>query len=194
MNGKPELSIDMSSESLTKYYYLKADLISFCRKYKLQASGSKQELLDRIALFLDTGVKSKQKNKPKKEHTKTIALDELIGADFVCTQAHRAFYKEHIGKSFTFLVAFQKWLKNNPDKTYRDSIQAYHSIVVNKKQHPSKIDPQFEYNAYIRAFFHDNKDKSLRQAIQCWNYKKSCKGNHQYERSDLAALNNNDIG
>lgn len=193
MKEKPDLSIDMSSESLSQYYYSKADLISFCRKYKLQTTGSKQVLLDRIALFLDTGVRNKQQVKPKKVKTAAITLDGIIGTDFVCTQAHRAFYKEHIGKTFTFLVAFQNWLKNNPDKTYRDSIQAYHSIVVHKKQHQSKIDPQFEYNAYIREFFHDNKDKSLRQAIQCWNYKKSCKGNHQYERSDLIALNNNDI-
>ena len=48
-------------------------------------------------------------------------------------------------------------------------------------------DSQFEYNAYIRDFFADNKGKTLKDAIRCWKYKKSLKGHHQYERSDLAA-------
>lgn len=191
MKNRPDLSITMNREALTQYYYLKTELIAFCRTHALQTTGNKQELINRIALFLETGQKSSVQRKRVKPAAKIIHLDELIGTNFVCTQAHRAFYQEHIGKQFHFFVAFQKWLKNNPDKTYRDSIQAYYQLLTEKKQRITVIEPQFEYNAYIRAFFQDNQDKTLSQAITCWNYKKSAEGSHQYEASDLIALTQN---
>ena len=45
----------------------------------------------------------------------------------------------------------------------------------NKKKNKTTIDKQFEYNTYIRDFFNKNKDKSLKQAIKGWKYKKSLK-------------------
>lgn len=49
-------------------------------------------------------------------------LDTKIEQDFVCSEKHRAFFKQHIGKSFSFNVAFQKWLKSNSGRTYREAI------------------------------------------------------------------------
>ena len=106
----------------------------------------------------------------------------------MCSQKHRAFYQEHIGKSFSFPVAFQKWLKNNAGKTYQDSIDVYHQIIEDKKKNKTTIDKQFEYNTYIRDFFADNSNKTLEQATRCWKYKKSLKGHNQYERVDLQIL------
>lgn len=103
---------------------------------------------------------------------------------------HRAFYKEQIGNNFSFNVTFQKWLKNNRGKTYQDSIDAYYQILENKKKNKTTIDEQFEYNTYIRDFFHDNKDKNLEQAIKCWKYKKGLKGHNKYEKIDLEVLKN----
>ena len=115
-------------------------------------------------------------------------LDTVIESNFVCSEKHRAFYKEHIGKSFSFNVLFQKWLKNNAGKTYRESIDAYYQILEDKKKNKTTIDRQFEYNTYIRAFFEDNHGKSLEEAIICWKYKKSLQGHNRYEKSDLIAL------
>ena len=102
--------------------------------------------------------------------------------------AHRAFFRERIGKSFSFNVACQQWLKTNTGKTYGDAIAAYHRILAEKKQCKTTIYKQFEYNTYIRTFFEDNPGRSLTEAIACWNHKKSLQGHHRYERSDLAAL------
>ena len=84
------------------------------------------------------------------------------------------------------LLKFQKWLKENPDKTYRDAIDAYYEIQNSNEK--TKIDKQFQYNQYIRDFFEDNDGKSLEDAIKCWKYKKSIKGHNRYEKSDLEAL------
>lgn len=95
------------------------------------------------------------------------------------------FFKRKIGESFSFLVAFQRWLKENPGKTYKDAEEAYYKILEEKKKGRTTIDRQFEYNTYIRDFFYDNQGKSLEDAIKCWKYKKGLKGHNRYEKTDL---------
>ena len=191
MSDRPELSRDISAEVFRNYYYLKEELVKFCRKYDLQTTGSKQELTDRIAYFLETGEKKKSSSKRiQAESIGEITENTLIEANIVCSEKHRAFFKERIGKTFSFNVAFQKWLKSNAGKTYADAIQAYYAILEEKKKSKTVIDKQFEYNTYIRDFFADNNGMSLENAIKCWKYKKSLKGHNRYEKTDLIALEN----
>lgn len=191
MSERPELSRDISAEVFRNYYYLKEELVKFCRKYDLQTTGSKQELTDRIAYFLETGKRTKTNPKPKSTvNIGDITEDTLIEPNIVCSEKHRAFFKERIGKAFSFNVAFQKWLKSNAGKTYADAIQAYYAILEEKKKSKTVIDKQFEYNTYIRDFFADNNGMSLENAIKCWKYKKSLKGHNRYEKTDLIALEN----
>lgn len=152
-------------------------------------SGGKIELTDRIAYFLDTGkVLSASTEKKKAAIIGPIDEDTKIEPDFVCSEKHRAYFKERIGNSFSFNVAFQKWLKSNTGKTYKEAITAYYQILAEKKKGKTDIDKQFEYNTYIRDFFEDNKGKSLEEAIKCWKYKKQLQGHNHYEKSDLTAL------
>ena len=191
MSERPELSRDISVEVFRNYYYLKEELVKFCRKYDLQTTGSKQELTDRIAYFLETGKKKSASSKCiQAESIGEITENTLIEANIVCSEKHRAFFKERIGKAFSFNVAFQKWLKSNAGKTYADAIQAYYAILEEKKKSMPVIDKQFEYNTYIRDFFADNNGMSLENAIKCWKYKKSLKGHNRYEKTDLIALEN----
>lgn len=189
MAERPILDKNLDSKTFRDYYYLKEELLDFCRKNGLPVSGGKIELTERIAYFLDTGkVKPATASKKKSNAKINITENSEIEPNFVCSENHRVFFKEHIGSSFSFNVAFQKWLKSNAGKTYKEAISAYYEILENKKQGKTKIDRQFEYNTYIRDFFEDNKGKSLEDAIKCWKYKKSQKGHNQYERSDLSAL------
>ena len=189
MSERPDLDINLDGKTFKEYYYLKEELIAFCRSNNLQSTGSKSDLTERIAIFLDTGKRTYKTHTAVKTRTVAeITLDTVIEENFVCSEKHRAFYKEQIGNGFSFNVAFQKWLKSNSGKTYQDSIVAYYQILEDKKKNKTTIDKQFEYNTYIRDFFKDNKDKSLEQAIQCWKYKKSLKGHHKYEKDDLKIL------
>ena len=189
MSERPNLSIKLDSKTFKEYYYLKKELIDFCKKNNLQTTGGKIELTERIAKFLDTGERIVENHNTRRTTiVDEITLDTIIENNFVCSEKHRAFYKEQIGKTFSFNVLFQKWLKSNSGKTYKDSIEAYYKILEDKKKNKTTIDKQFEYNAYIRDFFNDNKDKSLEQAIKCWKHKKSLKGHNKYEKTDLIAL------
>ena len=190
-NKRPELDSRLDGKTFLNYYWLKEELSAFCMENGLPASGSKAELTARIAAFLDgseavvTGGMRK-----KKGAVGEIVPDSVIERDIVCSEKHRAFFRKHIGNSFTFNVTFQKWLRSNAGKTYGDAIEAYREIMRSKKQTETKIDSQFEYNAYIRDFFADNKGKTLKDAIKCWKYKKSIGGHNRYERGDLAVLDN----
>ena len=189
MEDRPNLDTKLDSKTFKEYYYLKEELVDFCRKNNLQTSGGKVELTKRISKFLDTGEKTIENHNTKKtKKINEITLDTIIEDNFVCSEKHRAFYKREIGNSFSFNVLFQKWLKTNSGKTYKDSIDAYYQILQDKKKNKTTIDKQFEYNTYIRDFFKSNKNKSLEQAIICWKYKKSLKGHNKYEKTDLDVL------
>ena len=85
-------------------------------------------------------------------------------------------------------MAFQKWLKANAGRTYGEAVEAYRRIQEEKKRDKTAIGRQFEYNAYIRAFFEANPGRQLDEAIRCWRRKKSLPGHNRYEDADLAAL------
>lgn len=189
MEKRPELSRNLSAETFKEFYYLKSELVEFCKENKLQTGGGKIELTERVFNFLKTGEKEtrgsiRKKNKKLDE----LTLNSLIEKDMGYGENIRAFYELHLGKNFKFCVPFQRWLKGNVGKTFQDSIEAYKEIIKNKDKIEKVIDRQFEYNTYIRDFFKDNKNKTLKQAICCWKYKKSIKGSNKYERSDLCVL------
>lgn len=190
MSERPSLNQIKDGKTLREYYFLKEELVCFCRENGLPTTGGKLELIERIAVFLDSGeIKQAPSARVKsKPIVGEITKSSVIEPNFVCSEKHRAFFKEQIGKNFSFNVAFQKWLKSNSGKTYGDAVEAYSQILNEKKNGKKSIDKQFEYNTYIRDFFADNSGKSLSDAIKCWNFKKSQKGRNIYERSDLSAL------
>jgi len=191
MADRPDVGSNLNGNIFRSFYYLKEELVSFCKASGLPSFGGKIEITDRIAYYLDTGdilpVSSSQKIKVSID---TISENSEIETGFVCSQKHRAFFAEKIGKSFSFNVAFQKWLKENAGKTYSQGIDAYYQILLEKKTCKTTIDKQFEYNTYIRDFFEDNKGSSLDDGIKCWKHKKGLQGHNRYERIDLIVLDN----
>lgn len=187
---RPELNRTLDGKTFLSYYYLKEELIAFCRTNGLPVSGGKLEITERIAHYLDTGeILSPRPAVHRSARTKkdvgVLTPDTPIEPDFVCSETHRAFFKEIIGPGFSFHVAFQKWLKTNTGKTYAQAVEAYHRLAEEKKKGKTVIDRQFEYNTYIRDFFADNPGRTLDEAIRCWKYKKNLPGHNRYEASDL---------
>ena len=66
MSERPNLDNNIGSKEFREYYYLKEELIDFCRKNNLQTTGGKIELTERIAHFLETGEKTYKSHTPKK--------------------------------------------------------------------------------------------------------------------------------
>lgn len=194
MSERPKLNKEMDSEIFRDFYYLKEELVDFCRANNLPVSGNKMELTERIACFLATGeIVPASVKSVRNANVGEITENTVIESDIVCSQKHRAFFRGKIGKSFSFNVQFQKWLKSNAGRTYGDAVCAYYQIMEEKKKGKTTIDKQFEYNTYIRDFFSANSEKSLKEAIICWKYKKGLQGHNRYEQSDLAALQKREL-
>lgn len=191
MTERPLLIKELDANTFREYYYLKEELVEFCRREYLQTTGGKIELTDRIAHYLETGERIYVKKESIRNYeVGFLTLDSYIEPNFVCSQTHREFFKNVIGNKFSFNVLFQNWLKENSGKTYRDAVAAYHQIQEDKKYNRTEISKQFEYNTYIRDFFDDNPGRSLNHAIACWKYKRGIPGHNRYEKSDLKAINN----
>lgn len=119
MGTRPDLHDKPDVKAFRSYYYLKEELAAFCRENHLPASGAKADLTERVARFLDTGEAEKAPPAPKAAvREEQITEAAVIEPHVVCSQKHRAFFEEKIGKSFSFSVPFQRWLKENAGKTY----------------------------------------------------------------------------
>ena len=72
MSVRPELNKDLDAKTFREFYYLKEELVDFCRENNLPVYGSKIELTERIACFLETG--KALKNTYKRKSTANIDI------------------------------------------------------------------------------------------------------------------------
>ncbi|MCU4929902.1 SAP domain-containing protein [Bacillus cereus] len=178
---RPPLTKSISIEDFQNYYWLKAELQTFCRENGLPANGSKIEITDCISHYLTTGkiLKNSSVQKVSKASLsyKDLSLQTIITNNHRCSEDVRAFFKEKIGTNFSFTVALQKFFKENVGKTYEDAIAFWHEENERKKDptYKTTIGAQFEYNRFTRDFFEDpnNKGKAKADAIAAWNEMKA---------------------
>ncbi|MBY0221291.1 DUF6434 domain-containing protein [Mammaliicoccus sciuri] len=185
---RPELTRDLDVHNFRDFYWLKEELQSFCRENGISASGSKTELTERIAIFLDTGKIEKPTRKRSSFSTETkleeLNLDTVIAENHRCSQVVRGFFQSVIPK-FHFSTHIQNYFKANAGKTYRDVVEAWYEEEERKKDpsYNKQIGPQFEYNQFIRDYFADpqNKNKKREDAIKAWNKIKVLPGSNKYK-------------
>lgn len=190
-----KLSLKTSVTEFESTYYLKQQLVDFCRENNIPTSGSKQELTDRVREYLTTGKVKPTSKFPKRANSDTTppSLEKVITEGYRNTEENREFFEKHIVRNFRFSVKFQKWMKSNIGKTFEDAINAWHEIENEKKANrgKNKIDSQFEYNQYTRDFFKYTTGLSKADCIKCWKYKRDKPGSNKFEMSDLEVLGNN---
>lgn len=191
---RPILNLKLEPKQFLNYYWLKEELVLFCKANCIPVSGDKAELTQRIKFYLETGeitIKT-HKRRSKMENSlisSVINLESKISASYKNDEKHREFFRSEIGNHFKFNVTFMKWMKNNIGKTYKEAVNQWYIIAEeNKKGIKRKISPQFEYNQYTRDFFKKNPDLSRENCIKCWKYKKSLPGKNRYEPKDLIIL------
>ncbi len=197
MDQRPILDKNTTVTDFKAFYWLKEELVVFCRNEGLPKTGSKIEIAHRIEQYLKTGKKEHLKKvTPKKQRSKfdwnstSLEPDTLITDNYKNTENVRLFFEKAIGKQFKFNVVFMNWMKANVGKTLSDAITAWHQIQQDRKtnKQPKEIAPQFEYNRYLRDFLADNPDKTRKDGIALWNIKKTIRGDNIYVKSDLDYL------
>lgn len=188
---RPKLNRDIDVKDFLDFYWLKSELVDFCKENILPYTGSKKDMTETIKYFLETGevLKVKKKKESCSSSNFEISLNSKIPLNSKTDQKHRLFFKSVIGNFFKFNVTFMDWMKKNSGKTYEEAVKEWHKIDKEKKQGIKRdISPQFEYNQYTRDFFNDNPNLTREDCIKCWKYKKSLAGNNKYETDDLNCL------
>ena len=67
---KPKLNNKISLQDFKDFYWLKAELVSFCKDNNINCSGGKIEIRNRIIYFLETG-KNLEKTKINTQKSKS---------------------------------------------------------------------------------------------------------------------------
>lgn len=185
---RPELKRELDVQDFRNFYWLKEELQTFCRENGISAIGSKIEITDRIAAYLQTGEIQKPLKKRKSPTNEAILtdlnLDTVITENHRCSQTVRAFFKSEIPK-FHFSTYIQNYFKENVGKTYRDVVKAWHEEQERKKDpsYKKQLGAQFEYNQFIRDYFADlkNKGNNREDAIKAWCEIKNLPGSNKYK-------------
>jgi len=190
---RPNLDKYISVIDFNEFYWLKQELIDFCRIIGISTNGGKIEIADRIIHYLSTGkVPNIETNKFKSTskfnwNNEILTYETIITDNYKNGENVRSFFVREIGSHFTFNVIFMKWLKVNIGKNLGEAITEWNRIYDLKKDknYISEIDPQFEYNRYMRAFLNDNPELSSKDAMKYWKLKRSQRGANNYYRKDL---------
>jgi hypothetical protein len=191
---RPELNRNLDAQVFRDYYWLKRELIAFCRQHGLRASGGKLEIAARIAQFLETGqVQAVERavcvgrRSGIDWSTATLGPETVIASDYRNTANVRRFFEAQIGSHFAFNVPFQRWVRDHAGLTLGDAVAAWRAMDAARRSGAEKpeIGQQFEYNRYMRDFMADNPDKSTRDARRYWMLKKARRGPRVYSRADL---------
>lgn len=197
MDTRPNLNKKISIKDFQEFYWLKEELVKFCREEELKTSGGKIEITKRIENFLKTGnkqlIKTKSKHKSKSTFdwkNEQLSLATKITDNYKNTENVRKFFEEYIGKHFKFNVRFMNWMKSNYGKTLKEAIEEWKKIKTVEKISikPKEIAPQFEYNRYLRDFLLDNPDSNRELGIKLWKIKKSMRGDNVYRKEDLKLI------
>jgi len=195
--SRPKLDKEISINDFKDYYWLKEELVGFCRAIGINRSGGKIAIYNRIITFLENGEIIFKPDTLKANTCSTfdwnierLGVETLITDNYKNTQNVRAFFQNKIGNHFKFNVAFINWMKANQGKTLGDAIDKWIDIAEQKKDknHKTVIAPQFEYNTYIRAFLNDNPHLSSKDAMRSWMIKREKPGVHKYEEEDLRSI------
>lgn len=187
MSNKP--SKITSPDDLQNYYWMKSDLMMFCKKHGLPTQGAKSDLIERIGVYLSTGHRMGYKplNKQgERDSLKCITKNTPV-KNYNNDANTRRFFVEHLGDKFKFNAYLRQFTNNNnirPNMTYGELIEGWISYENSRKKSNENhiIPPQFEYNQFIKDYFLYEKGATLNDAISAWKILIFKKGSRTYEQ------------
>jgi hypothetical protein len=192
--ARPDIKTIATGKEFKRWYWLKSELVTYCKAAGISYAGGKFEVTDRIAALLDNSIVSESKTVKTKSIAafnrakEKLTLNTIITASYTNGPNSRIFFKEYCGDRFRFTIPFMEWMKENINKTLKDAVAEWkrQDELSRQKGFTSVIPKHNQYNQYIRDFFAANPEKSLQDARRCWKLKKLLpSGRHFYEPADL---------
>jgi len=175
--NRPDLISGLPAPEFRSFYWLKEELIRFCRAHGLGAQGSKRELTERIAAFLSSGERPERTARPRRRPAAAppaeLSRATVIGPDWRCGQSLRAFFSAEIGPRFHFNQALRDFIRDGAGRTLGEAIAAWED---GERAGPAaEIAPQFEYLRHMRSFRAANPQASRDDALRAWHAAKAAR-------------------
>jgi hypothetical protein len=168
--AKTPLTTKISLEDFQRIYWLKTELLEFCRTHKLSTQGGKIELATRIGEYLQSGKQQRPSKKPSisTKMPTQFTRATVIGVGWRCSQALRVFFQNEIGTHFHFDQVMRDFIAQGTGKTLEEAIRLWQ-----QPRQKTEIAPQFEYNRHTRAFYAANPNATRQEALVAWEAHKA---------------------
>ncbi len=170
---RPDLNDRLDPLEFARWYWLKEELVIFCRNQSIASAGAKPEVASRISAHLAGQSYSVQtKRSPKREMPKDFTLQSVIGEGWRCNPSLGAFFKAQCGKRFRFNKAVRDFIHTQVGRNLAEAVACYRASVAPDAP-KTQIAPQLEYNRHTREFYEKNPTASRKQVLDAWWVKRS---------------------
>ncbi|MEM1054057.1 MAG: DUF6434 domain-containing protein [Bacteroidota bacterium] len=164
---RPPLTASLSPAEFRAYYWLKEELVAFCRENGLPTSGPKLDIADRIAAFLMDGTILRPAPLPirKGAMPTTFSRETVIGDGWRCTRSLREWFESEVGRGFRFTGPVREILHNGQGRTLGEAADLWRETHTQKSE---RIAPQLEYNRHMRTYFENHPGATREDALAAW--------------------------
>lgn len=171
--ARPALRPDLAPEAFRDWYWLKAELVAFCRENGLPTVGAKLDLVERIAAFLTDGTVLRPTRRApvrREPMPDTLTLATPIGRGWTCGARLRAFFEAEAGPGFRFNRALLAVVKAPDGRTLGDALRIWRESEADPDR---PIAPQLEYNGFTRAYLRAHPEATPGDARAAWQARRS---------------------
>lgn len=146
--SNPPLDQTLDAAEFARRYWLRSELVGFCRREGITASGSKDELTARVTAHLSGQPLPMPAAARRIGGMPTVLnADTVIGPGWRCTEALRRFLEAELGRRVRFDGALRRLVHEGAGLRLGDLIARWAEAPLK-----AEIAPQFEYNRFVRAF------------------------------------------
>lgn len=170
---RPRLTRRLSAAEFARWYWLKTELVAFCRTLKVSGSGSKPELSARIRAALDgRALPTRAPRRPRARMPEAFTTATLIEAGWSCNPQLGQFFRAQCGPAFRFNAAVREFIHTMAGQPLSAAIACYHASVAPGAPRQA-LAPQLEYNRHTRDYYREFPGASSREVIAAWREKRA---------------------
>jgi hypothetical protein len=163
----------LADTEFLRWYWLKTELVAFCRESGIGTAGSKPELSARIsAMLAGTRQPPAATRRVRGPMPARFTPATRIGAGWSCNPALGAFFREQCGRRFRFNKATRDFIHTQEGRPLSAAIACYRASVAEGAPR-QELAPQLEYNRHTRAYHEAHPGATREQVIAAWRERRS---------------------
>ena len=186
MSERPELTKLLDGKTFRSYYYLKEELVAFCRENGLPVSGGKLELTDRIACFLDTGkapAASARRRLPA--YAGPITEETLISATSSARKSTERFLPRKSESGFLLTSLFRNGRRQTPEKRMGTRFARTNRLLRKEKRKSRPSTGSLNIISIFAISSRKIRAERCRKRFSAGNTKRTCKGTTAMKKATL---------